>query len=377
MPHLRFLYPDTKRNLYEVRYLRQYDGLFLILKANRFFATFIPGLRECVADIIQKRLPDAVIPKLLDGAVLFETDCGYDTLNFFCFNNIFAVIDTAETLSLKDYITQTIQKGISPAGGELIAHNSKKFRTFRIVISQENKLAAIDEKLRLSAEQYIAQHSGLKVDRSNPDAEFWFLCRSEGFSLFMKRLTLRPSWEKSLHPGELPPPLAWMLCHLGNLTHRDTVLDPFCGYGAIPSAALKYFHITRCIACDSDKKAAAYTADRIKGRADQCILHTADMRTLGAVLPEKSVDAIITDPPWTHYRTDQAIGPLYEAMFGIFDTLLKENGRLVILGGRADDEESPLINAAQDRFSLQKHIPILLSGRKAAIFCFGKSGDSA
>ncbi|MDR0289838.1 MAG: methyltransferase [Treponema sp.] len=346
---------------------------------NRFYATFIPGLQDLIADIVRERLPDAAILNLFDGAILFETGRSYDTLNFFCFNNIFACISVAET-GAEAHIAAIVRNS-APQGPDalaIMARNSKKFRTFRVVISQENKLAAIDEKLRLAAEQYIARISGLKVDRTGPDAEFWFLYRSEGFSFFMKRLTLRPSWEKSLHPGELPPPLVWMLCHLGNLKHGDIVLDPFCGYGAIPSVALKHFHITQCIACDSNEKAAAYTAARFKDRLSPFTMHKTDFRSLASLLPEKSsIDAIITDPPWGEYRENQnarlSIPQFYEEMFNIFDTLLKADGRIVILGGRSDNAvQIPLINAAQGRFALRRNIPILLSGKKAAIFCFGR-----
>jgi methylase of polypeptide subunit release factors len=337
-----------------------------------YYASFIPGLQELIAEIIHERLPDAVVHKLLDGAVLFETGCSYDKLNFFCFNNIFAVISHMENAATEAQISSIVRNGLSPAAEELMAHNSKKFRTFRIVISQENKPTALDEKLRCTAEQYIEKLSGLKPNRSKPDTEFWFLYRSEGFSLFMKRLTLRPSWEKSLHPGELPPPLAWILCYLGNLKHSDTVLDPFCGYGSIPQAAFKHFHITQFIACESDEKAAAYTAARLKNRPGQFTLHNtpsmkaADFRSLPETLPGKSIDVIITDPPWGDYREKPSA--LYEEMFSVFDTLLGERGHMVILGARTDD----LINAAKGRFTLQKHVPILLSGKKAAVFCFDR-----
>ncbi|MDR0455286.1 MAG: methyltransferase domain-containing protein [Treponema sp.] len=363
-----------------------------------YYAGFIPGLQELAAEIVQKRLDDVIIHRLLDGAILFETSLAYDRLNFLCFNNIFAVAGLMEhtaadgTGALEAHINTVIRNGLLPAAEQIIAHNSKKFRTFRIVISRENTPAAIDEKLRLGAEQYIAQLSGLKVDRARPDAEFWFLYRHDctrgvhtpslqggvvdcmpenkvperQFSVFMKRLTMRPSWEKSLHPGELPPPLAWMLCHLGNLKHGDIVLDPFCGYGSIPHAALKYFHITHCIACDSNEKAAAYTAARHKNRPANFVLHKADFRTLADVLPEKSIDAIITDPPWGNYQQISA-AQLYEDMFRIFNLLLKADGRVVILGERTDT----LLHAAGNRFTARQ-IPILLSGKKAAIYLFSR-----
>ncbi|GHV96537.1 hypothetical protein AGMMS50293_28570 [Spirochaetia bacterium] len=355
-----------------------------------FYAAFIPGLQECIAEIIRERLPDAVIHKLLDGAVLFETQCSYDKLNFFCFNNIFAVAGIMEQngpdQALEAHITAVItgkaaagkvSAGIPLTAEKIIAQNSKKFHSFRIVVSKENKPAAVSEKLRAQAEQYITRLSDLSVNRSRPDTEFWFLYRSEGFSLFMKRLTLRASWEKSLHPGELPPPLAWILCRLGGLTHSDTVLDPFCGYGSIPDAVLKYFHITKCIACDNNSEAAAYTRGRFKDRTPgSFIFHKTDFRSLVSLVSEKSVDVIITDPPWGFYSPDKStlqdgeanisIKQLYEEMFRVFGVLLKEGGRAVVLCANKDE----ILGAATGRFELQKNIPILLSGKKTAIFQF-------
>ena len=349
---------------------------------HTFYATFIPGLRECIAEIIHERLPDAVIHRLLDGAVIFETALSYDKLNFFCFNNIFALISVMDQReapgALEAHIKSAILGGVSREAEQIIARNSGNIRSFRIVISEENRPAAIGEKQRAEAERYIARVSGLRVNRSGPDTEFWFLYRREdglpettgqplaGFSVFMKRLTLRPSWEKSLHPGELPPPLAWMLCRLGRLRHTDIVLDPFCGSGSIPLAALKHFHIKQFIACDNDQKAAARTAARFKSRAPgSFILHTADFRSLLSLVPEKTVDVIITDPPWGLYR-ELPSDNFYEEMFRVFGALLKEGGRALVLCAKEDE----LSGAAAGSFKLRKRVPILLSGRKTAIFQF-------
>jgi predicted RNA methylase len=343
-----------------------------------YYATFIPGLGELIAELVRERIPGAVIHRLLDGAILFETSLGYDKLNFFCFNNIFAVIDLMEhddpEVALETHIAGYV-KNAAPddsAVRDIIAHNNRKFRSFRIVISRENKPVATDENLRVQAERHIARLSGLTVNRAKPDAEFWFLYRNEGFSLFMKRLTLRPSWEKSLHPGELPPPLAWMLCRLARLKHDDVVLDPFCGYGSIPNAAVRYFHITQCIAADNNEQAAAYTAARFRDRPGGITLHKTDFRSLVSILPPKSVDAVITDPPWGCYHDGEEFQEvLYAEMFGVFDTLLKDGGRVVVLGARTDE----LPRAAGNRFTLQQNIPILLSGKKAAIYCFDNKGE--
>ena len=365
-----------------MRHLRQYDGVFL--KSNFFYASFIPGLQNLIQEVIEERLADVKVHKLLDGAVLFETETSYDKLNFFCFNNIFAVINVMEHSEDSHALEKHVTAAIGGRGNaslretadteNIIAVNNRNFHTFRIIFSHENKPAAIDEKLRVEAEKYISRLSNLKVNRSLPDTEFWFLFRREkgssqrNFSVFMKRLTLRPSWEKTLHKGELPPPLAWTLCHLARLSHTDSVLDPFCGYGSIPDAALKHFHITNFTACDNNREPVLYTADRFKKRKDSnFVLHQADFSLLPSLVAEKSIDAIITDPPWGQFReiNDDAF---HEKMFAVFEKLLKDGGRAVVLYAN----DGALVKALPENFDLQDSIPILLSGRKAAIFQFVK-----
>jgi tRNA G10 N-methylase Trm11 len=369
-----------------------------------FYATFIPGLQNVIADVIKERLSNVKIHKLLDGAVLFETQTSYDKLNFFCFNNIFAVINKREnrkekrknkkrgTDILEEYMRDVLSNVYT---SDIIAGNSKDIKTFRIVVSCENVPVSIDVRLRTEAEKYIARLSGLKVNRSLPDTEFWFLYRTDSsakerdFSIFMKRLTLRSSWEKTLHKGELPPPLAWTLCRLARLTHSDTVLDPFCGYGSIPQEALKHFHITRFIACDNNREAALYTKAKFqKRKKDDFVFYQDDFSNLLSFIAEKSIDAIITDPPWGHYKEIYKTD-FYKKLFGIFEKLLKENGRVVMLCANrqrrcriinsltlADQREAcaedvDISDKLPPCFRIENSIPILLSGKKAVIYLLG------
>lgn len=359
---------------------------------NLFYAAFIPGLQNVIEQVIKERLSDVVIHKLLDGAVIFETKISYDKLNFFCFNNIFAVINITDAKegfnSLEKNIKAIInnkkefehQQYKTPCASKLsvgqqssvvnfntITNNSKSFKTFRIIISNENKPAAIDEKLRVAAEKFISSLSGLKVNRSLPDTEFWFLYRREGFSVFMKRLTLKTSWDKTLHKGELPPPLTWTLCRLAGLKHSDTVLDPFCGYGSIPDTAIKHFHVTNFITCDNNKEAASFTAVRFKNK-NGFTLYKNNFYELPSVIAENSIDAIVTDPPWGQYREINDSSFLIK-MFSIFDKLLKPGGRAVVLYANDDN----FVKAIPASFNLQNQIPILLSGKKAVIYILEKS----
>jgi len=184
----------------------------------------------------------------------------------------------------------------------------------------------------------------------------------------MKRLTIRPSWEKTLHKGELPPPLAWTLCRLARLVHSDTVLDPFCGYGSIPDAALKHFHINKFIACDNNREAALFTKSRFnKRKKDDFVFYESDFSALPALIAEKSIDAIVTDPPWGEYQEINKTA-FYKKMFDVFHKLLKDGGRIVVL--YANDEE--FLNMVLGCFKQENKVPILLSGRKAVIYQFLK-----
>jgi len=355
---------------------------------NQYYATFIPGLQNYIADVVKKRLSDVVITMLLDGAVLFETDTTYDKLNFFCFNNIFAVINVfdhsqkiftqkihTEAQKFTGHGVKFIEKHIESfidrnidVRKSVIADNNRKFRTFRIVVSNENVPASIDEKLRTDAEKYISLLSGLKADRSLPDTEFWFLFRrveargEKDFSIFMKRLTLRPSWEKTLHKGELPAPLAWILCGLASLKHSDAVLDPFCGYGSIPEAAVKHFHITNFTACENNSEAAEYTAKKFKGKTGFVLYKSDFFNLIDDALIRQSIDAIVTDPPWGQY--DKIESGFYKKMFDAFAMLLKTGGRAVVLCANNDE----ILKTVPASFEIQTQTPILLSGKKAVIY---------
>ncbi|GHU08546.1 hypothetical protein FACS1894151_04650 [Spirochaetia bacterium] len=356
-----------------------------------YYASFAPGLQELTGDMIKKRLPDAVIQKLLDGAVVFTTDCSYDKLNLFCFNNIFAVIDIDQSrgITAEAHIKRVCTGSGRDSADEVIAKNNKKITSFRLVCSEENQPIAVSEKIRQIAEKYIARISGLSVNRLNPDTEFWFLYRSEeanessglnshrSFSIFMKRLTRHQSWDKMLHAGELPPPFAYSLCALAELNHTDTVLDPFCGYGSIPYQALRHFPVQQFYAADKNAEAVDFTKDKLKGidtkrfSVRRCAIESLIPENIALKNPaEHSISKIITDPPWGAYeQTAVPIGLFYKTMLAVFARLLKPDGTAIILTAR-NNELGDAVNAAaarQHNFNIQKMIPVLLSGKKAII----------
>ncbi|MDR2759673.1 MAG: methyltransferase [Spirochaetaceae bacterium] len=337
-----------------------------------YYASFIPGLQELVGTIVRERLEDVRIKKLLDGAIVFETHCGYDRLNFFCFNNIFLVISIIENPGSENPLESHMKRACKIRETDpRISGNNQKIRSFRIIGSYENKLVPLNEKIKGETERFITRQSRLSVNRTRPDTEFWFLYRREGFSIFMKRLTKHPSFEKVLHPGELPPQLAYLMCRLAAPKKNDTLLDPFCGYGSIPCEGLKHFPLKQFWAFDLDPQAVKITQNKIRGTLrNRCRIQQADICDIFSWLPEGGVDKIITDPPWGLYQNTRIpLGQFYEKTLGIFDRLLKPAGTLVLLTA----QEAAAILTKIKTLKQVKAIPILLSGKKAGIFIIKKA----
>lgn len=361
-----------------------------------YYASFIPGMQEVISSIVRERFPGdpgesgqlskagrspspvLSIVKLLDGAIIFETDCPYDKLNFFCFNNIFAMIHIEQNnTSLDHHIKKICAAGKKSSQGSVlterawavISENNKKIKTFRLTFSMENQPVQVSEGLRLEMEQLIAGNSNLKTDRTRPDTEFWFLSRSEGFSCFMKRLTVDRSVRR---PGELSPQLAWLLCRMANLKYDETALDPFCGYGSIPNAGCKYFPVRKFYALDNDPKCIKITRSKNGLQTERSLIQRAEIHSIFDFIPQESVDAIITDPPWGMYKeTDQPLQIFYDEMINIFSRLLKKGGRAIILSGAGKE----LVSAAEKAPELVvgKIIPVLVSGKKASVFVLTKN----
>jgi hypothetical protein len=342
----------------------------------RYYGSVIPGLQETAAAILTARLPGTRIRQRWEGALIFESPQFWDGADCFCLNNLFLIISAMEHLAPLGALESHIKKVLreqpplpSPPKGP----GQRPPRSFRILLSRENIPAAVDEKSRGAAEAFIAARTGLRVNRSGADTEFWFLYRREGRSFFMRRLT-GPAGEKPRRPGELPAPLAYMMCWLSSPQKGDRVMDPFCGYGAIPEQRLKHFPLERFYAFDRDRRALEITRAKLGAAAFPRL--TLDQTALPGILtrlPKTGVDAIITDPPWGLYaETARPLGEFYRDMIALFDRVLKPRGTMVLLTARREELTRAL--DARNCLTLRKTIPILVSGQKAGIFIIKKGG---
>jgi predicted RNA methylase len=345
-----------------------------------YYANFVSGLQGVIADALQREVKDLAIKKTLDGALLFETASPYEKLPQYYFNNLFAVKHLLEQptsrapleAQLRAVCAQPVR--LAPVSG------GKPPRTFRIVTSYANQLTAVSDTLKRNAEYHIARQTGLRLSRGKGDAEFWFLYRTEGLSLFMQRLTFHASFDKTLHKGELSPPLAATLCALARLAKGAVVLDPFCGYGAIPRACLTHFPVQTCYAFDINDAALAYTRRAMNGAANgvaakRAVIKKLDVYALPSVVPPNSVDAIITDPPWGLYeRLSVPLPRFYADILNLFGNALKPSGALVLLTAQVEIVMSIVAESAL--LYIEENIAALVSGKKAGVIKLMKCAKS-
>ena len=338
---------------------------------NHFFGTFISGTGEIIAAMLEQRLNDVKILSLLDGAVEFETAVPYSDLNLFCFNNLFQVLHRGalrESESLDGYLKTLLAD--EQNWGELKSASSK-IQTFRLVTSRQNKLVSVDAALRDKLEKQLAKRSGLRVNRSRPDTEFWVLSRSEGVAYFLQRLSKHMAYDKLLDPGELHPELAYMMCWLTSPKYTDTVLDPFCGYGAIPLQRSKRFPFEKLYAFDIADKPLARTREKLPRKNPKIVVERHDALELDSVLPPESVDAVITDPPWGVFQeVGMELEEFYRRMLLQFKIVLKPGGRLVLL--TAGEEALSAALQTVPEFLLRQEYHILVSGKKSGLYLLEK-----
>lgn len=333
-----------------------------------YFATFIPGTEDIAASILSARLPDRALSLLASGAAVFSTAVPYSGLNLFCFNNLFRVLYSAPAPPTKAGLEGFLRSLPAAPVDWQSARAAGKARTFRLVVSCKNQLTSVSRGAKEAVEKKLSAETRLRPDRSLPDREFWALVRDDGQAWFLQRLTRHKAYDKLLHPGELHPELAYMMCWLSGPRPDDVFLDPFCGYGAIPAQRAKRFPFRRLTASDISPKAVELTRQKLGERPGLTVLR-AD--ALGLELAGGSVDAIVTDPPWGIYEdVGMEVGEFYRLVLEEFARLLRSGGRAVVLTAAKRELAGALERLP--RLALRERYDILVSGKKCGLFVLEK-----
>ena len=338
-----------------------------------YYSTFITGFQEVVKDALKKKLKDVQIDLVLDGLIMYksnETLRRILTLRFF--NNTFWLLqffDGKEIFSVRDLIEIFLQKG--NLIGQFPSKIIKDRRSFRVIVSEENRLVSTDKKMLENLENFLGKTFKLKINRAKPDIEIWFLKRREGFCFVGIRLTKTPNYKKILRKGELRPELAHILCLLSEPKPQDVFLDPFAGSGAIPleRTVLPYRQI---IANDKDPKVYKYLKERVDKLKRRITVTNYDAINL-QVMGNDTIDKIVTDPPWGIYEQEKFDLPdFYIKMVKEFLRVIRRNGLMVVLTAQKELFEKTMKHFYGKLVLIEKH-DILVSGKKAAVYKIKKT----
>ena len=340
---------------------------------NRYFSTFITGFQEVVETELKKLLPEVKILRLLDGLVIYETTALIQDIQKLRFiNNSYIWLSQSiyNEGQKPEQVIETLLR-MSDFTRSREATSLKFVKFFRVIVSKENETIAIDRKLLEKTEGKIFYSTHLKVHRTLPDIEYWFIFRKEGISLFGARITpLGKEATRKYEKGELRQELANLLVLLSDPKKEDAVLDPFAGSGAIVLERVQTFPYTKMYASDMKEDLIDDLQRKTKWGQQKIFVEKRDALNLDN-LENNSINKIITDPPWGIYEKPQEdMIDFYKKIFLEFQRILTQDGTIVILVGRDSGFDKVL---SESKFTQIQKIDILVSGQKASVYKIEKN----
>jgi hypothetical protein len=348
-----------------------------------FAAQVVSGMQEIAARQLQREdfAPVTVI-ETEDGLVVFEP--GRITKRLFALpyvNNSFRVLYALESLTIGASLEGIArERSWHPA---LRASVRPEDRSFRLILSDENRLVSGESGPIDAIVSAIRDLTGLRYVPRGGGAEFWVLRRRTGAVFFARRVSRRRKTERDLGRGELRPELASLLCLLSEPSAADIFLDPFAGSGAIPLARAE-LPFNMIFASDLDPARVKEIKEKLKQAPPRkarggapFIVRVSDARNL-VNFQDGFVDKIVTDPPWGLYKAaeDAELAGLYRGAMAEFCRVMKPGGVLVLLLGRGE-----LSREASGWFpellAMEEQHEILVAGQKATVLKWKLTGITA
>ena len=324
-----------------------------------FISSFITGFQHVVEKNLPQILAGVKILHVFDGLIHYQYAGDSHNLDkIIYFNNTFFVLKTMKG------------KGLNFPSLVGAVSSEKKYYlinkgTFRVRFQNENQFVKVDKNISKKAEETVLHNSKLHLDRLSPTTEIWYSIRREGFAFCGQLISKREFTEKNLNKGELRPEIAYLICCYADLNQDDVVAEPFCGYGSIPVQLIKKFSFQKLIASDIDKEKISINMQKKQLKDNpQIELSVNDAFVLPQII-DRSVDVVITDPPWGYFEQIDDIGEFYKKMFTSFKRILKENGRMIILSARKDEIEKA---ALEMNVQILSSLHTLVNGKKASLY---------
>jgi len=312
-----------------------------------WYASVNYGLESTIAEIIKPMGAEGVTT--MDSALTFACN---DEIKCACFINLFRIVTSFKADNALHAVRHIIRQPLAsvPIGGS----------SFRIIIMDCGQLCSVPDIIMREAERKVAQLTNGKINRANPETELWVNRRNDGNTYFMARVHKHASSGKVLKQGELRPDIAHVMLHLAKADKSSVIADPFCGWGAIAAAAAESRQYQMIHTGDIDAECLKYQRERLQHHKN-CTVHSWDARSLP--LPDGSIDAIVTDPPWGEFKGADT-KTLYDLFLREAARVLKPKGKLVLLTSAQSDASRYL---KQHKFSYII-IPLKINGKETFLF---------
>lgn len=326
-----------------------------------FVASFTTGFQSVVEQDLPKRLNGVKIINLFDGLIHFSySGNSRDLDKIIYFNNTFFVLKTMKG------------KGLNfPSMVGAVASERKYYLinkgTFRVRFVQENQFTKVDKNISRRAEEIVLSNSKLQIDRLNPTTEIWYSIRREGFAFCGQLISKREFTEKNLNKGELRPEIAYFISSFADINvkvENPVIAEPFCGYGAIPIQIAKKFRFSKFYVSDIDDEKIKMVSAKKQLQNENIDVRTADAMELSHI-EDKSVDRVISDPPWGFYEDIGDIADFYRRMFKSLLRILKDDGKMIILTARKEELETV---AKEFNLEIEAAVHTLVNGKKAGVY---------
>ena len=331
-----------------------------------YISSFITGFQSIVKKSLPSRLKGFNIKQIFDGIVLFEYGGNWkDIITIPYLNNSFLVTKVFKgNLNFNNMIHQIVK---------MKSFNSINMRTFRVRFSKENQFVGVDKKNANLIEQYLKANTKMRLEKLNPNTEFWFIIRRENIGFFAQLLQKRKSTEKNLNQGELRQEFAFLMCESADISKNMNISDPFAGFGAIPKQLVSNFKFKNLFVSDLDKNKINILKNNNQLKNNGKVTIFVDDALKLEQLKNESIDAFITDPPWGYYEHLENIEEFYKQMLRTFNTKLSKNGEIVILSARKNELNNAI---KQENFIINKKIDTLVNGKKTSVFILQRKQEN-
>jgi tRNA (guanine6-N2)-methyltransferase len=352
------------------------------------YAVVLPGLEAIAADEITRDLGGEV-KKTERGLVLFRApEIGPDLLRLRTVEDVFLLAWGTDSLTYKAGDLKQIRHWTAKEAdwqNLLRLHHGvhpkpKGKPSFRLV----SQMTGTHAYRRIDAAKAMAQGltgvfpASWRPAEENAAVEVWLTIRGAtgvcGLRLSDRTMRHRP-WKSEHLPASLRPTMAAAMVRLAGASPGDVVLDPMCGAGTIPAEQIELSKQRRAgrvevLGGDLDLNALRAAAANLRKVGPALLAHWDAGRL---PLATASVDRVVSNPPFgKQLATPEEIGPLYRAVVGECDRVLKGGGRAVLLVS----EMEPLRDAARRvKWQPQRQARVEVLGQPATISVWQKESS--